>query len=343
MANVHQGAVEEAIKKRQEQLGEGPVVPADIGDIEKNPVVRGDRIMQNMPPGYRTAAPPLEQQPNYEKLSRFERSVLDWIPGFSEGSVGQALAKFGESPFGKVLQFLDVGAEALERATGFAAQALFASQNPDTWDAWTEEQRLHFVRDHNLEDNVSTRTLEMNSKELKSDNWGKEFGNRTSWDWIETTLKEHISEGQYAGGGRAANGAKVESSIDLWNNMSQKKREILLSKLPGGWSAKHSYQQYWELTPAIREEVDYYFNAKMSAAKGTKVAAPTNQRVWAQGEILESYPSDIGGSNMSVEHIIEYEGKKYIVNTNVDEDKVLYANQQAILQDDTAAKGGADS
>lgn len=83
------------------------------------------------PPGYRSND--IDDLPNMEKLSSFERTVIDWLPGFSETGVGKALAKFGESPFGKLLQIFDVGAEGIERFSGFAAQALVAVGTPESW------------------------------------------------------------------------------------------------------------------------------------------------------------------------------------------------------------------
>jgi len=80
----------------------------------------------------------LGQTPNYEKLTRTERWIMNRLPGFSESGVGQALAKFGESWLGKTLSFLDVPAEGLERATGFATQALAAIGSQEGWEDFTQ-------------------------------------------------------------------------------------------------------------------------------------------------------------------------------------------------------------
>lgn len=66
--------------------------------------------------------PALEDIPNYDKLTRTERWVMDKLPGFAESNVGQALERFNNTLAGKALQFLDVGAEALERTVGLGAQ-----------------------------------------------------------------------------------------------------------------------------------------------------------------------------------------------------------------------------
>ena len=76
------------------------------------------------PAGFQAGEAPLDQLPNYEKLSRFERWVQDRLPGWADTGVGQALQKFAAGPFGRVLQVLDVGAEAVERATGLTVQTL---------------------------------------------------------------------------------------------------------------------------------------------------------------------------------------------------------------------------
>lgn len=75
-------------------------------------------------PGWREQAQGVRQIPNYDRLTRGERWVMDRLPGFAESSVGKALAAFGDSWAGKLLSYLDVPAEGLERATGLAAQYL---------------------------------------------------------------------------------------------------------------------------------------------------------------------------------------------------------------------------
>jgi phosphoribosylformylglycinamidine (FGAM) synthase-like amidotransferase family enzyme len=47
-----------------------------------------------------------------------------------------------------------------------------------------------------------------------------------------------------------------------------------------------------------------------------------------KGEIIDSYPCDVNGSNESIENIVKYEGKKYIVITDW-EGNVLYPNKKA--------------
>jgi len=80
-----------------------------------------------------------QQMPNYSQLTPSERSIYEWLPGFSESTVGQALQKFGEGPFGKALQVLDVGAEFAERAAGLASQAWKAKDDPLEWQDFTRD------------------------------------------------------------------------------------------------------------------------------------------------------------------------------------------------------------
>ena len=80
----------------------------------------------------------LGMTPNYEKLTRTERWVMDRLPGFSESGVGQALANFGDSWLGKTLSFLDIPAEGLERATGLFTQSLAAAGSPEGWNEFTQ-------------------------------------------------------------------------------------------------------------------------------------------------------------------------------------------------------------
>jgi hypothetical protein len=48
----------------------------------------------------------------------------------------------------------------------------------------------------------------------------------------------------------------------------------------------------------------------------------TQQEIWNNGTQMIHYPCDVGGSNASVEHEVEYLGKIYLVVTDWD-DNVL--------------------
>jgi hypothetical protein len=71
-----------------------------------------------------------QQMPNYPQLTPNEKAIYEWLPGFSQSTLGQALTKFGEGPFGKVLSVLDVGAEFVERAGGLGSQFWNARNDP---------------------------------------------------------------------------------------------------------------------------------------------------------------------------------------------------------------------
>ena len=73
----------------------------------------------------------LRDIPNYEKLTRTARWVMDRLPGFAEKPLGKALAWFNDQWMGKALMYLDVGAEALERAVGLGTQWAFAVGDPE--------------------------------------------------------------------------------------------------------------------------------------------------------------------------------------------------------------------
>ena len=75
----------------------------------------------NIPAGYETQTP-YTQQPNYQKLSGFEKWVMGALPGFSQSGVGQALTWFGNTAVGKALGVLDFAAEGLERSLGMVSQ-----------------------------------------------------------------------------------------------------------------------------------------------------------------------------------------------------------------------------
>jgi hypothetical protein len=76
--------------------------------------------------------------PNADKLTASERWLYGKLPGFSESTVGKALGKFGETWAGKALNWLDIGAEGVERSVGLAAQLLNAKPGEEVnlKDAW---------------------------------------------------------------------------------------------------------------------------------------------------------------------------------------------------------------
>ncbi|MBW8034508.1 MAG: hypothetical protein FVQ79_02260 [Planctomycetes bacterium] len=83
------------------------------------PRFSGDRLIDYAAWG---AQPPENEMLNYDRLSRWERSVMNGLPGFAEGELGKTLAWFGGTWAGKFLVYFDIGAEALERTTGVFAQ-----------------------------------------------------------------------------------------------------------------------------------------------------------------------------------------------------------------------------
>jgi len=102
----------------------------------RNPVVHGvdEGCGKDLRPRVRRKqyTPPMSHEeaaealPNYEKLTDFEQGVMGALAGTQAHPVGAwALGKlesFSTSPFGKLLSAFDVGAEVLERGTGFLTQ-----------------------------------------------------------------------------------------------------------------------------------------------------------------------------------------------------------------------------
>ncbi|KKM25209.1 hypothetical protein LCGC14_1597280, partial [marine sediment metagenome] len=92
---------------------------------------------------YRPQTPPrhqgetAQQMPYYSELTGFEQKLYEVLPGFSQSTVGQALAKFSEGWAGKALGYIDVLAEGAERTSSLAAQF---------WNANSPEERDELTR-----------------------------------------------------------------------------------------------------------------------------------------------------------------------------------------------------
>jgi len=125
---------------------EGPLEPAAPTSFEITEKATGKKRTVVLPgtlpdyaPGYEHAPRDVRELPNYEKLTGFERWVMNKLPGFAESGVGKIMAKVGESWVGKALSYLDVGAEAVERVAGTAGQWLYEVPKTDDFDlasAW---------------------------------------------------------------------------------------------------------------------------------------------------------------------------------------------------------------
>lgn len=134
----------EWIQKRQKELEGKPL------EIAKEPTYKmpsgktvefssgpHQYVGEGLPGGWETTSS-YKMAPNYEKLTRAERWVMDKLPGFAESGVGKALAWFGNTPVGKALGFLDIAAEGVERTVGFVSQWEEASHDPETFKEFKE-------------------------------------------------------------------------------------------------------------------------------------------------------------------------------------------------------------
>ena len=99
------------------------------------------------------------------------------------------------------------------------------------------------------------------------------------------------------------------------------------------------YPNAIEVLSSTKQASDY---VNKSYAKGGKI---TDSMIWNNmqddGDIIEHWASDVGGSNESVDNIITYSnGKKYLVTTNFDQDMLLTPSKIATEWEDEYAKGG---
>ena len=78
-------------------------------------------------------------------------------------------------------------------------------------------------------------------------------------------------------------------------------------------------------------------HAKGSTVKGDIVF--TNKEVYDNGEVVDSWASDIGGSNESQDNIVEYKGDKYLVSINVEDNEVIRPKAKALIYEQEYAKG----
>ena len=146
------GPFSAAIQRRQEELAGKPLVPA-APEVAQYRGADGQTIRVTLgtsysplsaygddaPVGYDALPSSPQETPNYDRLSSSERWIMSRLPGFSESSVGQALSWFGGTWGGRVLQYLDVGAETLERTLGLVGQWAASRGDPETERRFSEQ------------------------------------------------------------------------------------------------------------------------------------------------------------------------------------------------------------
>ena len=115
-----------------EQLRDGGAKPNEPTEFE---ILRGDADWGSLQ-GYEPQSSDPSQLPDYEKLTRTERWLVNKLPGFADSGVGKALIKFNDSWVGKALMVLDVGAEGLERLAGLSTQWGHAWGHPEEMDVF---------------------------------------------------------------------------------------------------------------------------------------------------------------------------------------------------------------
>ena len=151
------------------------------------------------------------------------------------------------------------------------------------------------------------------------------------------------SELAKSGSKKMAKGGKTNA--DLLNDPNEAPRQRQKNKLE---NLKMQMQNAidrgdTELVPKFKKDIEKQ-ERMMGFAKGGSMAGGgkiTDSVVWGNGEIVDDWASDVGGSNQSRDNVIEYEGKRYLVTTNFDQDMLLTPSKKANEWDDESyAKGG---
>jgi hypothetical protein len=100
------------------------------------------------------------------------------------------------------------------------------------------------------------------------------------------------------------------------------------------------FKEYESMGEEGANQFIYGYNLPLkggSMASGGKI---TDSILWRNGEIIDDWASDVGGSNESRDNVIEYNGKHYLVVTNFDQDMLLTPSKNSQIWEDAYAKGG---
>ncbi|KKN56359.1 hypothetical protein LCGC14_0572700, partial [marine sediment metagenome] len=133
--------------KGEELLRGKVLVPDDLGGTltrdERTDIISFDdwKGTGSFPGGFGTGDRSLSDLPNYEKMTRTERSIQGFLAGNADSPVARVLGKLNEGFLGKVFTVLDSAAEFIERGAGLSAQALAAAGDEEHWDEFTHNLR----------------------------------------------------------------------------------------------------------------------------------------------------------------------------------------------------------
>ena len=121
------------LRTAAEILGPDPRAPREEA-AQRASQIKVTRHEPSYPGGFGPGDAPLEEIPNYEKLTSGERWVMDFLPGVADhpviGAALGGLAKFGETKFGRwVFDAVDYLALGTERIGGVVAQFDDARRN----------------------------------------------------------------------------------------------------------------------------------------------------------------------------------------------------------------------
>jgi hypothetical protein len=103
----------------------------------QSPVTQPSDLPASQPvsPTAPTAQDNLSKMANYDKISPFEKWVYGVLPKVANSGFGKVMKTFGESWAGKMLGYLDVPAEGVERSIGTVVQALdYANKNEGSFE-----------------------------------------------------------------------------------------------------------------------------------------------------------------------------------------------------------------
>lgn len=150
MAHTKKPTPADELKTFEEEF-RGKTIAPDIEAIEALETVEPFSVIRDrltgrvsdgsFPGGFGPGDLPLSDLPNYEKLTRTERSIQGFLAGNANSPVAQTLGKLNQGFLGKVFTVLDAGAEFIERTAGLSAQALSAVGTEETWAEFTNNLR----------------------------------------------------------------------------------------------------------------------------------------------------------------------------------------------------------
>jgi len=181
-----------------------------------------------------------------------------------------------------------------------------ARKNPKIVRSFFEEEEIEYRRGGEVSNGVQKRLEELRQA-IRDENIS--YGELAELQ----SLVKHIDKGDV----ELLEAAGVDEQ-----DLAQYGMPIAICNRTGSFVYPTEVEGYYGYCPELDEDL-YKMETTPLMARGDGVGSPTNKEVFDNGEVTDSWASDIGGSNESEDFVIIYRGQSYLVSIDNETQEVI--------------------